>query len=72
MSDEYSPMDDIGLRSERFFICPCDEVFITDTIPHPELNPEGKITVLSIAPVFATIMRRVYMYEPVSPEFEIK
>lgn len=30
MSDEYSPMDDIGLRSERFFICPCDEVFITD------------------------------------------
>ncbi len=49
-----------------------DEVFITDTIPHPELNPEGKITVLSIAPVFATIMRRVYMYEPVSTEFEIK
>ncbi len=49
-----------------------DEVFITDTIPHPELNPEGKITVLSIAPVFANIMRRVYMYEPVSPEFEIK
>ena len=49
-----------------------DEVFITDTIPHPELDPEGKITVLSIAPVFANIMRRVYMYEPVSPEFEIK
>ena len=49
-----------------------DEVCITDTIPHPELNPEGKITVLSIAPVFANIMRRVYMYEPVSPEFEIK
>lgn len=49
-----------------------DEVFITDTIPHPELDPNGKITVLSIAPVFANIMRRVYMYEPVSPEFEIK
>ena len=49
-----------------------DEVFITDTIPHPELDPEGKITVLSIAPVFANIMRRAYMYEPVSPEFEIK
>jgi ribose-phosphate pyrophosphokinase len=49
-----------------------DEVFITDTIPHPELEGNAKIKVLSIAPVFATIMRRVYMYEPVSTEFEIK
>jgi ribose-phosphate pyrophosphokinase len=49
-----------------------DEVFITDTIPHPELEGNEKIKVLSIAPVFATIMRRVYMYEPVSTEFEIK
>ena len=49
-----------------------DEVYITDTIPHPELTPEGKIKVLSMAPVFATMMRRVYMYEPISTEFEIK
>ena len=49
-----------------------DEVFITNTIPHPELENNPKIKVLSIAPVFATIMRRVYMYEPVSTEFEIK
>ena len=49
-----------------------DEVFITDTLPHPELEGNEKIKVLSIAPVFATIMRRVYMYEPVSTEFEIK
>ena len=49
-----------------------DEVFITNTIPHPELEGNPKIKVLSIAPVFATIMRRVYMYEPVSTEFEIK
>ena len=49
-----------------------DEVFITNTIPHPELENNPKIKVLSIAPVFATIMRRVYMYEPVSTEYEIK
>ena len=49
-----------------------DEVFITDTIPHPELPADGKIKVLSMAPVFAKMMHKVYMYEPISSEFEIK
>ena len=61
-----------GPAKERIAESALDEVFITDTIPHPELADDSKIKVLSIAPVFATIMRRVYMYEPVSTEFEIK
>ena len=61
-----------GGAAERIMESALDEVYITDTIPHPELENHPKIKVLSIAPVFATIMRRVYRYEPVSTEFEIK
>ncbi|MBR0174732.1 MAG: ribose-phosphate diphosphokinase, partial [Bacteroidales bacterium] len=61
-----------GGAAKRISESALDEVFITDTIPHPELADDSKIKILSIAPVFATIMRRVYMYEPVSTEFEIK
>jgi phosphoribosylpyrophosphate synthetase len=61
-----------GRAVERITESALDEVYITDTIPHPELENHPKIKVLSIAPVFATIMRRVYRYEPVSTEFEIK
>ena len=61
-----------GPALQRIAESSIDEVYITDTIPHPELTPEGKIKVLSMAPVFATMMRRVYMYEPISTEFEIK
>lgn len=47
------------------------EVFITDTIP---LRPApgmdaSKITVISMASVFASIIRKVYYYEPISTEF---
>jgi ribose-phosphate pyrophosphokinase len=45
------------------------EVFITDTIPHPELADDPKIKVVSMAPVFASIIDKVYNYEPISPEF---
>ena len=61
-----------GPAKERIAESALDEVFITDTIPHPELADDSKIKVLSIAPVFARMMRKVYMYEPISPEFEIK
>ena len=61
-----------GGAAQRIADSALDEVFITNTIPHPELAGDPKIKILSIAPVFATIMRRVYMYEPVSTEFEIK
>ena len=47
------------------------EVMITDTIPlhAPEGTDTSKITVISMAEVFASIIRKVYYYEPVSTEF---
>ena len=47
------------------------EVFITDTIPlptDPSIDPR-KIKVLSMTGTFASIIRKVYNYEPISPEF---
>ncbi len=61
-----------GPALQRIAESSLDEVYITDTIPHPELPSDGKIKVLSMAPVFANMMRRVYMYEPISTQFEIK
>ena len=47
------------------------EVMITDTIPlHPKEGTDtSKVTVISMAEVFASIIRKVYYYEPVSTEF---
>ena len=47
------------------------EVFITDTIPLP-VDPAidtRKIKVMSMTGTFASIIRKVYNYEPISPEF---
>ena len=46
-----------------------EEVFITDTIPHPELADDPKIRIISMAEVFATIIHKVYNYEAISPDF---
>ena len=48
------------------------EVFVTDTIPHPELANDPKIRIVSMAAVFASIIDKVYNYEPISPEFDKK
>jgi ribose-phosphate pyrophosphokinase len=45
------------------------EVFITDTIPLPADKDTHKIKVLSMTSTFASIIRKVYNYEPISPEF---
>ena len=47
------------------------EVMITDTIPlhAPAGTDTSKVTVISMAEVFASILRKVYYYEPVSTEF---
>ena len=45
------------------------EVFITDTIPLPEEKDTHKIKVMSMTGTFASIIRKVYNYEPISPEF---
>ena len=46
-----------------------EEVFITDTIPHPELANDPKIRIISMAEVFASIIHKVYNYEAISPDF---
>ena len=46
-----------------------EEVYITDTIPHPELEGDCKIRIVSMAPVFARIIDKVYNYEPISTDF---
>ena len=46
-----------------------DEVFVTDTIAHPELENDPKIRVLSMTELFARMMAKVFLYEPISDEF---
>ena len=56
---------------ERIAECALEEVIVTDTIPlasDPEKD-KSKITVLSVADMFANIMYKVYNYEPISPDF---
>ena len=59
-----------GNAVQRIHDSSLQEVYITDTIPHPELAGDPKIKVVSMAPVFATIIDKVYNYESISPEFE--
>ena len=46
-----------------------EEVYITDTIPHPELANDPKIRIVTMTNVFASIIAKVYNYESISPEF---
>ncbi len=46
-----------------------DEVYVTDTIAHPELENDSKIRVLSMTELFARMMAKVFLYEPISDEF---
>ncbi|MCQ2173962.1 MAG: ribose-phosphate pyrophosphokinase [Bacteroidales bacterium] len=46
-----------------------EEVYITDTIPHPELEGDSKMRIVSMAEVFASVINKVYRYEPISTEF---
>lgn len=45
------------------------EVFVTDTIAHPELEGDPKIRIISMTQVFATIINKVYNYESISNDF---
>ena len=60
-----------GKAFERINASPISEVIITDTIPLrvDESVDTGKITVVSMAEVFASIIDKVYNYEPISTEF---
>ena len=60
-----------GPAYDRINASKLSEVFITDTIPLP-VDPAidtRKIKVMSMTGTFASIIRKVYNYEPISPEF---
>lgn len=58
-----------GQAVQRLHDSSFEEVFITDTVPHPELENDSKIKIVSMAQVFANIIHKVYNYEPISTEF---
>ena len=58
-----------GSALERIHASALESVFITDTIPHPELAEDPKIRIVSMTEVFARIIHKVYNYEPISPDF---
>lgn len=45
------------------------EVFITDSIPHPELENDPKIKIVTMTEVFANVIHKVYNYESISKDF---
>lgn len=47
-----------------------DELYVTDTIAHPELINDSKIHIVSMTELFARMMTKVYLYESISDEFE--
>lgn len=58
-----------GQAIERIHNSCLEELFITDTVPHPELENDSKVRIVSMAEVFANIIHKVYNYEPISTEF---
>jgi len=59
-----------GGAIERIHNSKLNEVYISDTIPHPELANDPKIRIVSLAPLFASIIHKVYNYESISIVFE--
>lgn len=58
-----------GCAIERIHNSALKEVFITDTIPHPELLNDQKIKIVTMTEVFANIIHKVYNYESISQDF---
>ena len=58
-----------GGAVERIHNSALAEVLITDTVPHPELENDSKITIVSMTEVFASIINKVYNYESISNDF---
>ena len=58
-----------GEALKRIHESALEEVYITDTVPHPELAGDSKIRIVSMTEVFANIINKVYNYESLSSEF---
>ncbi len=57
-----------GNALERIHNSALKEVFITDTIPHPELTDDPKVRIVSMTKVFADMIHKVYNYESISTD----
>jgi ribose-phosphate pyrophosphokinase len=55
---------------ERIDASPVEEVVVTNTLPVPEERRQGKLHVLSVAPLFAHAIQNVYEDESVSELFD--
>ena len=58
-----------GSAMERLGKSPIKEVVLTDTIPVPPHKRNGKVTVLSVAPLFGEAIRRIHLGESVGALF---
>lgn len=58
-----------GAALERIRDSVLSELYITDTVPHPELENEPKIRIVTMTEVFARIIHKVYNYESISQDF---
>ena len=59
-----------GESRSRLRASPIEELVVTDTIPHPELDSSDRIKVISVAPVFAEAIRRIHSDDSVSSLFK--
>lgn len=58
-----------GPAAERLGKSPIKEIVVTDTIPVPPHKRDGKVTVLSVAPLFGEAIRRIHVGESVGALF---
>ena len=58
-----------GPAIERIAQCPIKELVLLDTVALPEEKKLDKITQLSVSPIFAEAIERIYEDKPVSPMF---
>ena len=58
-----------GPAPERLRNSPVKELVLTDTIPVPAEKRDGKLTVLSVAPLFGEAIRRIHLGESVGELF---
>lgn len=58
-----------GPAAELLAGSPIQEIVLTDTIPIPENKRDGKLTILSVAPLFGEAIRRIHEGESVGALF---
>lgn len=58
-----------GSAAERLLNSSVEELIVTDTIPVPKSSQSPKLTILSVAPIFAEAIRRIHSDDSISSLF---